>query len=86
MPVTVVSDVNAFPTSQPIAGIKAFLADTWERAGQGDGFTISSDDRGAAVEVGQVSDLLRKTRAMKGGSQTRPTLTYTLAGTTKGFR
>jgi endonuclease/exonuclease/phosphatase family metal-dependent hydrolase len=40
MPVILVGDFNAVPTSGTIGKIKAFLTDTWERVGQGDGFTI----------------------------------------------
>lgn len=40
MPVIMVGDFNATPESRTITKIKAFMTDTWDRAGQGDGFTI----------------------------------------------
>ncbi len=40
MPVILMGDFNAFPSSRPIVAITAFLSDTWTLVGQGDGFTI----------------------------------------------
>jgi len=40
MPVIMVGDFNATPESRTITKIKAFMTDSWERVGQGDGFTI----------------------------------------------
>ncbi len=40
MPVIMVGDFNALPTSPFITTIKTFLSDAWELIGQGNGFTI----------------------------------------------
>lgn len=40
MPVILVGDFNATPDRPTIRNLKAFLADTWELAGQGNGFSI----------------------------------------------
>jgi endonuclease/exonuclease/phosphatase family metal-dependent hydrolase len=39
-PVIMVGDFNAVPQSRTIEKIRAFMTDTWERVGNGDGFTI----------------------------------------------
>lgn len=39
-PVIMVGDFNAVPTSPFITRVKTFIADAWEIAGKGDGFTI----------------------------------------------
>ena len=40
LPVILVGDFNATPESRTIANVKAFITDTWERVGQGDGFSF----------------------------------------------
>lgn len=39
-PVIMVGDFNAVPSSPFITSVKSFIADAWEIAGKGDGFTI----------------------------------------------
>jgi endonuclease/exonuclease/phosphatase family metal-dependent hydrolase len=43
MPVILCGDFNATPESRTIAKVKAFLADTWELIGKGDGFSIPTE-------------------------------------------